>query len=480
MPNSNLVIRLRSKIFSLRLAKTAVVLLAAVLLASAIVQPVYAQQEEEEGVRYTVQPGDTLSSIALRFNVPINDIIAASELANPNALNVGDVLIIPGIDWVEGTLFFQNVALGDNYLSLKRRYLLSDEGMARLNQLTSPEQMYYGFPAMLASDHGELTGSARSVVAAGQSLWELAAASGDNPWALMAYNQLPGAWAVPGDVVFTPGRQAPGPGGLPSGVQFVEVEGIGFVQGRTVVINAVTDPDIQMGGEFFRFPLNFFPESDSQQVALQGIPLYAETGTFDLTLAGTLADGTPFSFTQPVRIASGGYESETLTVNDPALLNPELSEREMQQVYDMVMAATPEKRWAGYWGAPHPYINVINSSFGIHRSYNNGEYENYHYGVDFGGGVGIEIWAPAPGTVVFAGPLDVRGNVTIIDHGWGVYTGYFHQSQILVNVGDQVQTTQVIGLVGATGRITGAHLHWEVWVGGVSVEPMDWLNRIYP
>ncbi|QYK49884.1 MAG: peptidoglycan DD-metalloendopeptidase family protein [Anaerolineales bacterium] len=455
-------------------------LLAVVIFAAAAVGVAHAQQEEDEGVRYTVQPGDTLSSIALRFNVSINDIINASDLANPNNLNVGDVLIIPGIDWVEGTLIFQNVALGDSYLSLKRRYLLSDEGMARLNQLTSPDQLYYGFPAMLASDHGELTNSARAVLNSGQSLWELAAVSGDNPWALMAYNQLPGKWAIPGDVLFTPGQQAPGPGGLPSGVQFVEVEGIGFVQGRTLVINAVTDPGIQMGGEFFGFPLRFFQESDTQQVALQGIPLYAETGTFDFTLAGTLADGSQFSFSQPVRISTGGYESETLTVNDPALLNPELSEREMAQVYAMVSEATPDKRWAGYWGAPHPYINVINSRFGIHRSYNNGEYENYHYGVDFGGGVGIEIWAPAPGRVVFAGPLDVRGNVTIIDHGWGVYTGYFHQSQILVNLGDEVQTGQVIGLVGATGRITGAHLHWEVWAGGVAVEPMDWLNRIYP
>ncbi|MCW5874330.1 MAG: peptidoglycan DD-metalloendopeptidase family protein [Anaerolineales bacterium] len=460
--------------------RAVVALLVVAVFAAAIAQPAYAQQQEEDGLRYPVQPGDTLSSIALRFNVSIDEIVRASSLTNPNNLNVGDILIIPGVDWVEGTLFFQNVPLGETYVSLKRRYLLSDASMALLNQLTSPNQLYYGFPAMLASDRGELANSARAVVSAGQPLWELAAISGDNPWALMAYNQLLGAWAVPGDVLFTPAGQAAGPGGLPSGVHSVEVEGIGFVQGRTLVVNVVSDEGTQLGGEFFGAPLHFFAESDTQQVALQGVPLYAETGTFDFTLSGTLADGASFSLTQPVRVASGGYESETLTVNDPALLNPELSEREMQQVYAMVADATPDKRWAGYWGAPHPYINVINSRFGIHRSYNNGEYENYHYGIDFGGGVGIEIWAPAPGTVIFAGPLDVRGNVTIIDHGWGVYTGYFHQSQILVELGDQVQTGQVIGLVGATGRITGAHLHWEVWVGGVAVEPMDWLNRIYP
>ena len=74
----------------------------------------------------------------------------------------------------------------------------------------------------------------------------------------------------------------------------------------------------------------------------------------------------------------------------------------------------------------------------------------------------------------------MRGNVTYIDHGWGVYSGYFHQSEFLVSEGDYVETGQVIGLVGNTGRSTGAHLHWEIWVGGVPVDPLDWIAREYP
>jgi murein DD-endopeptidase MepM/ murein hydrolase activator NlpD len=81
---------------------------------------------------------------------------------------------------------------------------------------------------------------------------------------------------------------------------------------------------------------------------------------------------------------------------------------------------------------------------------------------------------------VFAAPLTVRGNATIIDHGLGVYSGFWHQSEQLVNVGDTVTQGQVIGLVGGTGRVTGAHLHWEVWVNGVQVNPLDWLNQVYP
>lgn len=454
--------------------------LLAVLLLAAAAQAAYAQ-EDDGGLRYIVQPGDTLSSIALRFNVGMNDIIVASNLTDPNSLNVGDVLTIPGIDWIDGTLIIEDLPLGESFLSIKRRYLLNVENMARLNQLTSPEQLYAGFPIMLATERGELTGSGRAVVGAGQSLLEVAVASNDNPYTLMAYNQLPGLWAaMPGDVLFTPGKPAAGPGGLPSAISSVEVEDPGFVQGKTLVINVSTSAPVQMGGEFFGHPLHFFNEADNQQVALQGVPLGQENGAYSFTLSGTLADGVSFEFAQPVRVLGGSYETENLTVLDPALLNPELSAAETKRVYEMVIEATPEKMWAGYWGAPHPYIDVINSEFGIHRIYNGGELESYHLGTDFGGGVGIEIWAPAPGRVVWAGPLDVRGNGTIIDHGWGVYTGYFHQSQINVAVGDIVQTGQVIGLVGGTGRVTGAHLHWEVWVGDVSVEPMDWLARIFP
>ena len=81
--------------------------------------------------------------------------------------------------------------------------------------------------------------------------------------------------------------------------------------------------------------------------------------------------------------------------------------------------------------------------------------------------------------MVFAGELAVRGNATIISHGWGVYTGYWHQSRIDVKVGDRVETGQTIGMVGNTGRVTGPHLHFDVIVGSVEVDPEDWFRRNY-
>jgi murein DD-endopeptidase MepM/ murein hydrolase activator NlpD len=145
---------------------------------------------------------------------------------------------------------------------------------------------------------------------------------------------------------------------------------------------------------------------------------------------------------------------------------------------------TPTRYWNAIFTSPAVDPNCISSWYGTRRTYKalNSDIElpGIHTGLDYCGGEGLQIFAPAPGRVVFAAPLTVRGNATIIDHGWGVFSGIWHQSQLLVNVGDVVEQGQVIGLVGGTGRATGAHLHWEMWVNGVQVNPLDWLDQTYP
>ena len=90
------------------------------------------------------------------------------------------------------------------------------------------------------------------------------------------------------------------------------------------------------------------------------------------------------------------------------------------------------------------------------------------------------MYAPAAGTIVLAEPLTVRGNVVFIDHGWGLLTGYWHLSTIETEVGQQVAPGDLIGRVGNTGLSTGAHMHWEMWVGGISVDGLQWLDEFYP
>ena len=88
--------------------------------------------------------------------------------------------------------------------------------------------------------------------------------------------------------------------------------------------------------------------------------------------------------------------------------------------------------------------------------------------------------AAADGVVVAAQHLQIRGNTVVIDHGWGLYTAYAHLSEMAHAPGDRVLGGQVIGGIGNTGRSTGPHLHWEVWLHGVNVDPMQWVNEVFP
>ncbi len=103
-----------------------------------------------------------------------------------------------------------------------------------------------------------------------------------------------------------------------------------------------------------------------------------------------------------------------------------------------------------------------------------------HEGTDFGAPAGSPIYAPARGRVVFAGLTQVRGNMTVIDHGVGVFSAYYHQSEINVQVGQMVEPGTLIGKVGSTGLSTGPHLHWSMWINGEYVDPMEWTRRLVP
>ena len=133
-------------------------------------------------------------------------------------------------------------------------------------------------------------------------------------------------------------------------------------------------------------------------------------------------------------------------------------------------------------GVPIPYRPGYQqtSPFGERRSYNNGPVSSYHAGTDWSAPGGTPIVAPADGVVVLAENLQVRGGATVIDHGQGVYSNFWHQSEILVEPGQPVKRGETIGLVGTTGLSTGAHLHWEVRVNGIAVDPLQWTDVYLP
>lgn len=129
------------------------------------------------------------------------------------------------------------------------------------------------------------------------------------------------------------------------------------------------------------------------------------------------------------------------------------------------------------WTAPFrkPRASEISSRFGAGRTFN-GQVSSRHLGIDFRGAVGAPIRAANSGVVVLVDNFFLGGNVVYIDHGGGLTTGYLHLSKALANVGDKVERGQVIGLVGATGRVTGPHLHWTARYGAITVNPLDLLT----
>jgi murein DD-endopeptidase MepM/ murein hydrolase activator NlpD len=210
-----------------------------------------------------------------------------------------------------------------------------------------------------------------------------------------------------------------------------------------------------------------------------GIPLDAPIGMTSLLISIDDGSGNPASVALNVQVIAGLYPTEALTIPEDRLelLATTVDSAEAETIRVAMSGRTEDRLFTGLMGLPA--AAGITSPFGSTRSFNGGVLQRLHLGTDFGGAPGTPIFAPSDGIVVFSGPLEVRGLATILDHGWGVYTGYWHQTESYVAPGDRVVTGQVIGTIGMSGRSTGPHLHWEMWVNGVPVDPMQWVQQSF-
>jgi murein DD-endopeptidase MepM/ murein hydrolase activator NlpD len=461
--------------------KRLVAILIVAIVASNFVPSVIAQSG---GPVYIVQAGDTFYSIANRFNITFDELVAANPTANPDFISEGQQLVIPGLEGISGILDTEIIEFGDSLRSLSRRTQVSDEHLIRLNRLVSPTELYVGISLIIPKQEGQQEIQKRVNINVGESLLELAVKQNSDPWTLVNTNKQQGTWdALPNDTLYSPtGNAEESATGLPSTFLSASISPLPMIQGETETIRVQTKDNIPVSGMLVDRPLNFF-QTDSDQVALQGVHALLESGVYPLRVQVTFPDGSIQSFEQMVLVKDGGYSHETLIVPNETI-DPTVIEPENETVAAIVNTFTPIKYWNGSFFAPAVYPDAFTSFFGTRRTYKGTgtdlTIQGFHTGLDFGGGNGLQIFAPATGKIVFAAPLTVRGNATIIDHGLGVFSGIWHQSEILVQVGDVVEQGQVIGLVGGTGRVTGAHLHWELWVNGVQVNPLDWLNQVYP
>jgi murein DD-endopeptidase MepM/ murein hydrolase activator NlpD len=167
-----------------------------------------------------------------------------------------------------------------------------------------------------------------------------------------------------------------------------------------------------------------------------------------------------------------------LPPNLSALLDPATAEGELSKLKSSYGTYGLRRLWQGLF--QWPVVGPITTNFGQARSYNGGPVSGHHSGVDIGADAGTPVLTAAAGIVAFTGPLPERGNMIIVDHGWGVFTGYAHLSAIAVQVADSVAQGDFIGRVGTTGLSTGPHLHWECAVNGVNVDASFWTTTLLP
>ncbi len=178
-------------------------------------------------------------------------------------------------------------------------------------------------------------------------------------------------------------------------------------------------------------------------------------------------------------VISASYPTEILSVDSAKVTPPpETLERIAQE------RAEAEKIYSTYnptryWDKPfiRPIESITTSEYGSSRTYN-GVLKSYHGGVDFRAKIPLPIIASNDGIVVLAKERYYSGGTVIIDHGEGIYTCYFHFSQLDVKVGDKITQGQILGLSGATGRITGPHLHFGIMAHGIQVDPLNFLAQI--
>jgi murein DD-endopeptidase MepM/ murein hydrolase activator NlpD len=437
---------------------------------------------------HVVQRGETLFSIAQQYGVTVDAITHANGIDDPRQVYVGQRLVIPG-GWTEDSpqeTAPYIVQAGDTVSSIARRYHTTWQTLVQVNKMLSPNTIYVGQVIQVpklnqpaSENEGASTPTWEGtiyVVRPGDTLLRIALRHGISPWTLAVTDHVKSpALIYPGRELIVPGE---GLSLLPAPFASLEIQPLLATQGTAMVIAVHTTEPVTLVGKLFGQDVHFAEEGGTYY-ALVGVHVFTEPGLYELTLTAVDGEGRETALTTEVVVEAGrfGYERIDLPESRSDLLDADVNRIEMQYLMEH-QVFTPERRWT--LPLQRPCVGTISAYFGSHRAYNSGPYTSYHSGVDYRAPGGTPVYAPAEGTVVLAEPLTVRGNTVVIDHGWGLMTGYWHLSSIEVQVGQQVAPGDLIGKVGNTGLSTGAHLHWEVWAGGVSVNGLQWLEDFYP
>lgn len=225
-----------------------------------------------------------------------------------------------------------------------------------------------------------------------------------------------------------------------------------------------------------RKPVLVVREDDARWIAIVGIPLTAKPGAQQVSVDGGSTG--ELSFTVGPRT----YKEQRITLKNkeqvsPSPANVKRFERELAEqlkAYDQFSPRQPSNLLFD-----PPVDGPLSSPFGLRRFFN-GEERNPHSGLDFAVGAGTPIKSPAAGKVILVGDYFFNGKTVFVDHGQGLISMFCHMSKVDVKVGDELARGGIVGRVGATGRATGPHLHWNVSLNGVRVDPSIFIGKYRP
>ena len=207
--------------------------------------------------------------------------------------------------------------------------------------------------------------------------------------------------------------------------------------------------------------------------AIVGIPLKIELGEHKLKVVSNSAEAN-YLF----EVVDKDYEAQYLTIKNKRQVDP--NKEDMLRISkERKLISKVKTNWREINNIPLRFIKPakgpFSSSFGLRRFFNN-QPRNPHSGLDIAAEKGTPIVAPAAGVVTNAGDYFFNGKTVFLDHGQGLITMYCHMEKINIKEGDSVSVNDVLGTVGSTGRVTGAHLHWSVILNNTTVEPLLFLK----
>ena len=254
-------------------------------------------------------------------------------------------------------------------------------------------------------------------------------------------------------------------------------------QGEVCLMRAAGLKDLKsIEGEFqgIKIPMVLNPSGKFYE-ALLGIDMNAKPAKYQVRIRGRDKGGKEFSGAASLEVKKVSFKTQTLSLPPSMVdLDPKTLERvngEAKRVEALFQRTRREKLWKGRFVQPVP--GEISTPFGLRRVINR-QNKSPHSGVDLRAEEGTPVLASNAGFVAIVDDLFFSGKSVILDHGQGIYSMYFHLSEILVLEGEKINKGDVLGQVGSTGRSTGPHLHWGIRIHGSKVDPFSLLRVTEP